>query len=57
MAAAIERATGVEVELVSGDRGEFTVRVGDEVVARKTLMGFPDEDKVVEAVRDALSRA
>jgi predicted Rdx family selenoprotein len=45
---------GVETELVAGDRGEFTVWVGDEVVARKNQSGFPEDDKVLEAVKETM---
>lgn len=55
MAALITAATGRPVDLEGGDRGEFTVWVDDEVVAKKTLMGFPDEDEVVRRVEAALS--
>ncbi len=43
-----------EVECVPGDRGEFSVWVNDEVVARKNWLGFPEEQKVLDAVRRAL---
>jgi predicted Rdx family selenoprotein len=43
-----------EVDLIPGGRGEFTVWVGDEVVAQKNWLGFPAEQKVLEAVREAL---
>jgi hypothetical protein len=33
--AALKKEPGVEVELVNGDRGEFTVSVDGQVVARK----------------------
>ena len=54
MAALIHQATGAEVRLESGDRGEFTVWVGDRVVARKTLDGFPEPGAAVAAVKAAL---
>lgn len=50
----MEAALGVPVVITPGGRGEFTVWVGDAVVARKTLMGFPSEDDCVVAVRRAL---
>jgi predicted Rdx family selenoprotein len=43
-----------EVALIPGGRGEFTVRVEETVVAQKNWLGFPDEKKVVAAVRSAL---
>jgi hypothetical protein len=47
----LKKELGVETELTAGDRGEFTVWVGDEVVARKNWLGFPGDEKVLEAVR------
>lgn len=43
------------VELVSGHRGEFSVWVGERCVARKSADGYPVENDVLEAVREALS--
>lgn len=43
-----------EVQLEPGNRGEFTVWVGDAVVATKGPLGFPEEAEVVQAVRAAL---
>ena len=53
MAAAIKSAVSVEPDLVEGARGEFTVWVGDRVVAKKTLRGFPTDEEIVRAVREA----
>jgi len=44
----------VDANLVEGKRGEFTVLVGTQSVAQKSLFGFPSEEDVVAAVRDAL---
>jgi hypothetical protein len=43
-----------EVELIAGSRGEFTVWVDDRIVAQKSGLVFPDEWKVLVAVRSAL---
>jgi len=51
----LKKELGVETKLVAGDRGEFTVWVGEEVVAKKNWLGFPDDDKVLAAVRQALT--
>jgi predicted Rdx family selenoprotein len=51
----LKKELGVETNLVEGDRGEFTVWVDDEVVAKKGWLGFPDDEKVLEAVRSALT--
>ena len=54
MAELIKRELGVEPELIEGDRGEFTVRVGDKVVAKKGWVRFPADARVLSAVRQAL---
>jgi predicted Rdx family selenoprotein len=51
----IKAVLGLETELISGKRGEFTVRVGDRVVADKASGGFPRPSDVVELVREALN--
>lgn len=40
--------------LISGERGEFSVWVEETVVARKDGLEFPDEQQVLQAVREAL---
>jgi hypothetical protein len=42
----------VEVELVNGDRGELTVLVDGQPVARKWLFLKPSVEKVLKAVRE-----
>jgi hypothetical protein len=54
VAAVIEQETGAETELVEGGRGEFTVWVAGQKVAGKTTEGFPTEQQVLAAVRQAL---
>ena len=56
MAALIKDKTGIEPELVEGGRGEFSVWVGTERVARKGMRGFPSDEQVLEAVERALSQ-
>jgi hypothetical protein len=51
----LKKELAVETELVAGDRGEFTVWVADEVVAKKNWLGFPDDGKILEAVREKLA--
>jgi len=46
---------GHDVELIEGDRGEFTVWVNGEVVARKTGDDFPPDREVFSAVKQALA--
>ncbi|HYJ45105.1 MAG TPA: hypothetical protein VEV81_00730 [Pyrinomonadaceae bacterium] len=55
MAALLKKELGVETKLVEGGRGEFTVWVDEHVVAKKGLFGFPDDARVLEAVRSALA--
>jgi hypothetical protein len=49
--AALREKLGIEAKLVKGSGGIFTVAVGDHIVAKKSLLGFPSEDAIVEAVR------
>ena len=56
MADLLERELKVSAQLVEGDRGEFTVWVGDHVVSKKNWLGFPADEKVLEAVREALAK-
>jgi hypothetical protein len=51
----LKKELNVETEIIAGDRGEFTVWVGGEVVAKKNWLGFPDDGKVLEAVREKLA--
>jgi len=55
VAALLKKELAVETKLVPGDRGEFTVWVGDKVVSKKGWLGFPDDEKVLAAVREALT--
>ena len=50
----LERELGVKAELIEGNLGEFTVSVGNKVVAKKGLIFFPPEQKILNAVRKAL---
>ena len=56
MAELLKKELGVETKLIEGDRGEFTVWVGDEVVAKKGWTGFPADEKVLAAVKEALGK-
>jgi hypothetical protein len=56
VAAVIKAALGVDAELAEGGRGEFTVWVGDEMVAEKDSHGFPSEDDALAGVQRALAR-
>jgi len=51
----LKRELNVETKLVEGDRGEFTVWVAGRVVAKKGWSGFPEDEKVLAAVREALA--
>ncbi len=55
MAELIKRELGIQPELVEGKRGEFTVSVGDQVVAKKGWVKFPPDEKVLSAVQQALT--
>jgi len=51
----IQQATDQSVRITPGGRGEFSVWVDGDRVAKKGFTGFPSDDKCVEAVRRALS--
>ena len=55
MADALRQEPGVEVELVNGNRGEFSVLMDGKLVAKKRLVFTPSVDKVVKAVREEAS--
>jgi len=55
VAALLRKEVGGEVEMIGGGRGEFTVWVGEQLVARKSILRFPSDQKVLEAVRAALA--
>ena len=52
MAEALRKEPGVEVEVVDGSRGEFTVSVDSQVVTQKGD-ALPSPEEVVAAVRRA----
>ncbi len=52
MAASLKKEPGLQVELVNGDRGEFTVSVDGKVVARKGET-LPDVQEILALVRKA----
>jgi hypothetical protein len=49
----LQRELGLHAELVEGDLGEFSVLVGDKLVAKKGLIFFPTDRKILAAVRAA----
>jgi hypothetical protein len=55
VAALIKDELGLDSELSEGGRGEFTVWVGDEVVAKKDLNGFPSDEEALAAVKRAIA--
>ena len=55
MAELIRRETGVEPELIEGGRGEFSVWVGDRMVAKKGWVRFPSDQSVLSAVLQGLA--
>ena len=54
-AAVIKNELGIEPELIEGDRGEFTVWVGERQVAQKGWIRFPSDEKILAAVQQALA--
>jgi hypothetical protein len=55
VADALRKESGVEVELVDGNRGELTVLFDGRVVAKKRLIFKPSVEKVLKAVRETNS--
>ena len=55
MAALITKDLGLPVDVTPGARGEFTVWVGDQVVARKDARGFPEDSDIVAAVKEKIA--
>ena len=55
MAALIKAELGVDSELMEGGRGEFSVWVGDKVVAKKDFDGFPSDEDALAAVKRAVT--
>jgi hypothetical protein len=51
----LRKELGTDVDVVEGDAGEFSVLVGDRIVARKAWLRFPSDQRVLEAVRTALN--
>ena len=56
MAEILKQELGVDTATIKGDNGEFTVWVDDQQVAKKNWLGFPSDEKVLEAVRNALNK-
>ena len=52
----LKEQLGVGTQLVEGGRGEFTVTVDSAEVARKNWLGFPKDEKILEAVKNHLAR-
>jgi len=50
----IQKETGIKPELVYGDRVEFSVLVDQKVVAKKGVILFPSDSKVLAAVKAEL---
>jgi len=55
VAALIKAELGVDSELTEGGRGEFSVWVGDSVVAKKDADGFPSDEDALAAVKRAVT--
>jgi hypothetical protein len=53
LAAALRKEPGVDVDLGNGNKGEFTVSVNGQVVARKDGDSMPSNEEVLAAVRNA----
>jgi selenoprotein W-related protein len=54
-AAALRQQLAIDAKLVPGTGGVFEVRVGDEIVAKRSKGHFPDAAEIVAAVTAAQS--
>jgi hypothetical protein len=52
----IKNEVGLDAEMTLGSPGEFSVWVDGRQVAKKGLLFFPADTKVLAAVRQALGR-
>jgi len=50
----LKKELEADVEITGGGAGEFTVWVGDHIVARKGWLRFPSDQHVLQAVREAI---
>jgi predicted Rdx family selenoprotein len=57
VAALIKNELGLDTDLESGGRGEFTVWVDGVKVAEKSRTGFPAEPALLDAVSRAVGAA
>ena len=55
MAALLESQTSLSSTLIEGRRGEFSIWVGDQCVAKKDVTGFPADDEIVTAVKELIA--
>jgi hypothetical protein len=55
VAALIKQEVGLDAALEVGGRGELSVWVGDRKVANKDHRGFPSDQALLSAVREALT--
>jgi predicted Rdx family selenoprotein len=53
VAAELRKEPGLDVQLVDGGKGEFTVQVDGRTVAEKRGDAFPSPDEIKAAVRRA----
>jgi hypothetical protein len=52
----LKKELGIDTTTLKGDNGEFTVWVDEQQVAKKNWLGFPSDEKILEAVRTALNK-
>jgi hypothetical protein len=52
----LKQELGVDADLVAGGSGVFKVAVDGQVVAERSLLGFPAEKDILAAVSQALGQ-
>jgi hypothetical protein len=55
VAALIQERTGVVPDVIEGRRGEFTVWVGEELLAQKGAEGFPEDTEILAGLEKHLA--
>jgi hypothetical protein len=54
LAEALKNAFDLEVELISGARGEFSVWFKEKMICQKTISGYPSVEEIIELLRKEL---
>ena len=56
MAELIQEKLSIEPAIVQGRLGEFTVTLDGRIVVKKGWFGFPNDERILNAIRTALAQ-